>query len=311
MLTWLYAFIEAERGEPNGPDTTAMIGGAITVGGFVGGLLCGYVSDSVFAGARIPPILLFTSCTAVCMCLLYAAVCASASDLVLTVLVFVLMVFMLGNYTLLSYTIPPDPPAPFIASAAGIMTAAGYLASGLAGVCMADLIETFGYRGWFISLITAVGLSGGSILLASHYNALEQAKSDADEHVGKGGGDKVDLLGDVRHMRNYGSKGGVLNNDTYARILFSTPGSADMVPVPAITMVRMSGVQDEFMRKRVGSPNFHLWAEKGSVGQRMAWRLKTTAEDAKENTNEGFLKRREKDHTSYFSSTPKEKLSPY
>ena len=44
MLTWLYAFIEAKRGQPCGADTTAMIGGAITVGGFAGGMLCGYVS---------------------------------------------------------------------------------------------------------------------------------------------------------------------------------------------------------------------------------------------------------------------------
>jgi len=45
---------------------------------------------------------------------------ADRGDLVVSVLVFLVSVFMLGNYTLLSYTIPTDLPAPIVSTAAGM-----------------------------------------------------------------------------------------------------------------------------------------------------------------------------------------------
>ena len=40
---------------------TSMLGAGITVGGFLGGISCGVLSDLVFKGSRIQPILVFTT----------------------------------------------------------------------------------------------------------------------------------------------------------------------------------------------------------------------------------------------------------
>ena len=74
---------------------------------------------------------------------------SAGSDAVIFSLMFLTATFMLGNYTLLSYTIPTDLPGPIVATAAGIMTAAGYLSSGLAGLGLGKLIGVYGWWGWF------------------------------------------------------------------------------------------------------------------------------------------------------------------
>ena len=117
LITWLYSFLERERrGEALSADTSALVGGAITVGGIVGGMLCGWLSDVVFKGARLPPIIIFTCLQALALTGLWFG--RSSSDAVVALIVFALCLCILGCYTLLSYTIPTDLPSHVVGTAA-------------------------------------------------------------------------------------------------------------------------------------------------------------------------------------------------
>ena len=61
LLAWIFSFLEFRRGTSLSIDMTSMLGAGITVGGFLGGISCGVLSDLVFKGSRIQPILVFTT----------------------------------------------------------------------------------------------------------------------------------------------------------------------------------------------------------------------------------------------------------
>ncbi|OQR92891.1 Major Facilitator Superfamily (MFS), partial [Thraustotheca clavata] len=109
LLNWMYSYFDAIRGSPLSPNDHALLGGAWTLGGFVGGVLCGWISDKIFLGKRVPPIVLFS----VMQGLLFVALYTFApyvSIPVLACILFFVSIFLLGNYTLLSYTVPTDLP---------------------------------------------------------------------------------------------------------------------------------------------------------------------------------------------------------
>ena len=100
LITWIYSFLESQRGSALGPDTAAMIGGAVTLGGFLGGVLCGLASDKMFGGNRSNPILMFSVFQVIFLAALYYAGTEGKGDEVMAGLMFGTAVFMLGNYTL-------------------------------------------------------------------------------------------------------------------------------------------------------------------------------------------------------------------
>jgi len=165
LLNWMYSFFDLVREKPLTSEDNAIIGGAWTIGGFVGGILCGWVSDTIFKSDRVKPIVFG----------------ASSSISFLGVLVFFSSVFLLGNYTLLSYTVPTDLPQDIAAGAAGIMTAVGYFSTGLAGVLMGSVIESLGYGFWIVSLMVASLLAGLFTALGSYFNKNKNMLSIEDE----------------------------------------------------------------------------------------------------------------------------------
>jgi len=169
FLNWFLSFFDAVRLEPLSSEHTAIIGGAWTIGGFVGGILCGWLSDVLFHSDRVMPIFIFSILQAILLGLLYV-LSPSCSIEVLGVLVFVSSVFLLGNYTLLSYTVPSDLPQDIAAGAAGIMTAVGYFSTGLSGAFMGNVIGTGGYQVWILSLMVASVLAGTFTILGSHFS---------------------------------------------------------------------------------------------------------------------------------------------
>ncbi|GMH58010.1 hypothetical protein TrST_g7732 [Triparma strigata] len=306
LITWIYSYLEKSRGKPLSPDTTAMIGGSITLGGFVGGVLCGIVSDYVFKGNRSKPILLFSFFQLISLGLTYYVVgLGSDSDLLVAFLVFLTATFMLGNYTLLSYTIPTDLPAPVVATAAGIMTAAGYVASGLAGLGMGKLIEVYSWGGWFGSLELATALGSLAIYVGSVMAARGKKSSSSvrfSEPVRDPFPDRA-TTGLRSKLKGVDQR----SSDKLDLLAFVVIGGDAAVLPPAATQmsVKMSGIQDEFLRTRVGENGFFLWDGNGSVGERLAWKLATASPSR---AHRGFLKRRQNDPTSYFGKTNTSKL---
>ncbi|KAF4147095.1 Major Facilitator Superfamily, partial [Phytophthora infestans] len=158
FLNWFLSFFDDVRSTPLTSSDTAIIGGAWTIGGFVGGILCGWISDAVFKSNRVKPIFIFSLLQAVVLGVIYS-VSATCSVAVLGALTFLSSVFILGNYTLLSYTVPTDLPQDIAAGATGIMHAVGYFSTGLLSAVMGNVIDGAGYIVWAMSLIVASVLS--------------------------------------------------------------------------------------------------------------------------------------------------------
>ncbi|KAG6614241.1 Major Facilitator Superfamily (MFS) [Phytophthora cinnamomi] len=170
FLNWFLSFFDAVRESPLTASDTAIIGGAWTVGGFVGGILCGWLSDVIFHSDRVMPIFIFSLLQAFMLGLIYF-VSATCSVAMLGGLIFLSSVFLLGNYTLLSYTVPSDLPRDIAAGASGIMTAVGYFSTGLSGAIMGGIIDGAGYSVWALSLMAASVLAGVFTKLGSYFSA--------------------------------------------------------------------------------------------------------------------------------------------
>ncbi|EGZ15443.1 hypothetical protein PHYSODRAFT_506804 [Phytophthora sojae] len=176
FLNWFLSFFDDVRSEPLTSSDTAIIGGAWTIGGFVGGILCGWISDAVFHSNRVKPIFIFSMLQAVVLGVIYF-VSATCSVAMLGALTFLSSVFILGNYTLLSYTVPTDLPQDIAAGATGIMHAVGYFSTGLSSAVMGNVIDGAGYIVWAVSLIVASILSGVFVKLGSHFAKDRTAES--------------------------------------------------------------------------------------------------------------------------------------
>ena len=138
---------------------------------------------------------------------------------------FFVSIFMLGNYTLLSYTIPTDLPSDIVATAAGIMTATGYMASGLAGVGMERIIDKWGYFGWFMSLLIATIIGSAFVFLGAIINKVKRIKDDRrNERITK----NLKFFSFFR-----------IGADTEIYVLKEDD----------IAIVKMSGIQDEYLRR--------------------------------------------------------------
>uniref|UniRef100_M4BUB6 Major facilitator superfamily (MFS) profile domain-containing protein n=1 Tax=Hyaloperonospora arabidopsidis (strain Emoy2) TaxID=559515 RepID=M4BUB6_HYAAE len=174
FLNWFLSFFNDVRLAPLSSSDTAIIGGAWTIGGFVGGILCGWISDVVFNSDRVKPIFIFSLLQALVLSVIYY-VSPTCSVLVLGGLIFLASVCILGNYTLLSYTVPTDLPQDIAAGATGIMHAVGYFSTGLSSAIMGYVIDDAGYLVWAKSLIVASILSGIFVKLGSHFSKQELA----------------------------------------------------------------------------------------------------------------------------------------
>ncbi|KAJ0408159.1 hypothetical protein P43SY_002129 [Pythium insidiosum] len=196
FLNWFLSFFDTVRGDSLALTTadTAVIGGAWTIGGFVGGVLCGWLSDVLFKSDRVVPICIFSVFQAVLLGLVYYF-SATCSVEVLGLLVFLSSVCLLGNYTLLSYTVPSDLPQDIAAGASGIITCVAYFATGLSGAVMGHLIEVGGYRLWVVSLMAASILAGVFTATGSYFStektglmideAALEAAADAEHELGE------------------------------------------------------------------------------------------------------------------------------
>jgi hypothetical protein len=287
LITWIYSFLESSRGEPLSPDTTALIGGAVTLGGFVGGVLCGLASDNLFQGNRSNPILLFSFFQIIALsALYYTSAEGGAGDNLVAFLMLLTSVFMLGNYTLLSYTIPTDLPFEIVATAGGIMTAAGYVASGLAGMGMGRLIGRYGYFGWFLSLQAATCFGSVAIVVGSRFGREE------------GGGD-IRASPKARKVLGIDKKASK-RLDALSFILIGGDAQVHTIKETSQAVVQMSGIQDEFLRTRAGDKGFYLWDGNGTAAERMRWRLGAMSPGK---GHHQFLAHRAKDPTSYFGGT--------
>ena len=205
LISWLFGFLEARRGEPLDPASSALVGGGVAIGGFVGGVIAGGASDYCFRGSRSRPILgLFIGQLAAIGALYqFGGVGSAAGD---ALNLFVTSFFVCGNYALLSYTVPSDLEGEVVATAAGIMTAAGYVASGLAGVAMEGLIAVGGFGAWALSLAAATCLAALAIAAGAAIAARRRELEDELE-------DEQWVMRRLQSMQDHGFAAAALDDD--------------------------------------------------------------------------------------------------
>jgi len=175
LVTWVMSFLhERNLASADGsawlhdssgmPPPNDAIGLAIFVGGATGGVALGAISDSLFRSARRPPLLIFTLAQAVALGALgplaewTGVEWLELSPCGMVGCVWAACFFTLGNYSLLCYGVPTDLGEQRAGMAAGIMTCAQYLSSGLGGVALGALISHFGFTSWWLSMELATVL---------------------------------------------------------------------------------------------------------------------------------------------------------
>jgi hypothetical protein len=180
---------------------------------------------------------------------------------------------------------------------------------------MSKLISTYGYFAWFLSLQLATLLSATAIWVGSKWS-LSDAGAPAEEYEPPPGPPELFKSSSTGHEEEGGRAAGLRKHtlskkstrklDVLSMIMIG--GESQVVPVREADkkIVRLSGVQDEFMRSRVGDSNFYLWDRNGTVGQRLAWRL-AMVNNTPSRRNKEFLHRRRNDPTSYFGQRQQKK----
>ena len=325
LLTYLLNFVAASRGTGAvGSEAAALIGGAVTLGGCLGGVLSGLLSDRVFGGRRTPPIVVLTGLQLLCLAALWLCR-GSQSDAVLAFIVAAAAICVLGNYTMLSYTVPADLPPSDVGCAAGMMSAAGYLTSGLAagllgrltssgepgGSQAGDYGDSGDYLAWMASLVFATTL-GGAFVVCGGYLRGNAAPVQPALRVGQHDADGLQL--EATGLMDWESS--LAESSEHAQVQYA-------------------GIQDEFLRSRTddetGVLTFHQWgggrgrfeSESASRAERLIWRFPELGESRQARRGSSsrlqrpiddhlnFLRSRMNDPTSYFAARPLRYTSPY
>jgi len=130
------------------PPPSEAVGLAIFAGGAMGGVVLGNVSDKLFGGSRLEPMIIFTVAQGVAFWAFYEVSRHAAGPWVCTFFLFLNCFFTLGNYSMLAYAIPSDCGDRLASLAAGFQTLCCYLGSGLVGVVLGKFIEDFGFWSW-------------------------------------------------------------------------------------------------------------------------------------------------------------------
>jgi OPA family glycerol-3-phosphate transporter-like MFS transporter len=157
----------------------AVASGGITVGGILGGLLCGWMSDKVFGSRRAPVAFLFYMMQVVALLALGFAPGAWAASF----LIGFCCMWIFGVHGMLSGTASMDfGGRKAAATAAGLLDGVQYVASGFTGFGLGWILKTYGWDGvastghaaadahvWVFSIIPFSVLGG--LIIARLWNA--------------------------------------------------------------------------------------------------------------------------------------------
>jgi len=125
-------------------------GTGITIGGIVGGLLAGSMSDYFFQSRRPPVAFIFYLLQAVSL----VALGWVTSDFMACVGIGVVCAWIFGVHGMLSGTASMDfGGGKGAASAAGMLDGIQYVASGITSVLMGWLIDTYGWNVWIYAIV--------------------------------------------------------------------------------------------------------------------------------------------------------------
>lgn len=177
VLLWFVPFLKEVHGINHGTTLFSIATGGITVGGILGGLLCGYLSDKMF-GSRRPPVAFIFYIGQIVALLLLAWV---SVPLFAALLIPFTCMWIFGVHGMLSATSAMDfGGTKAVATVTGICDGVQYLASGLTGFVLGGMLDKFGWGVWAYMIIPFSVI--GALLMTRLWNETPlKAKAKREE----------------------------------------------------------------------------------------------------------------------------------
>jgi len=145
LLLWFVPFLSEVHKIEHGGTLFTIATSGITVGGIVGGILCGYMSDKLFQSRRPPVAFIFYLLQIVSLFILGR----TASPVVASFMIGVSCMWIFGVHGMLTGTASMDFGGTRAASTvAGLLDGVQYLASGLTGFLMGHYLDKWGWGSW-------------------------------------------------------------------------------------------------------------------------------------------------------------------
>ena len=161
LMLWFVPFLSEVHKIQHGTWMFSIGTTGVTVGGILGGLLCGYMSDHWFQSRRAPVAFIFYLGQIVSLYILGA----TASPLVASFMIGVCCMWIFGVHGMLTGTASMDFGGTKTASTvAGLLDGVQYLASGLTGFFMGSLLDKYGWGSWTY-MIMPFSLIGAMLML--------------------------------------------------------------------------------------------------------------------------------------------------
>jgi len=161
LMLWFTAFLKEVHGITAGSFLYSVAGIGVTVGGIVGGLLCGWMSDRLFQSRRPPVAFIFYLCQIASLLVLGRA----AAPWLAAFMIGFTCVWIFGVHGMLTGTASMDfGGTKAAATVAGMLDGVQYLASGLTGFLLGHFLDRLGWGAWTY-LIMPFSLIGALLML--------------------------------------------------------------------------------------------------------------------------------------------------
>ena len=180
LMLWFTPFLKEIHHIAPGSGLHQVASLGITVGGIVGGLLCGYMSDRLFQSRRPPVAFIFYIGQIISLLILGAA---RVPGLAAFMIGFCCM-WIFGVHGMLSGTASMDfGGTRGAATVTGLLDGVQYLASGLTGFGMGYFLDRFGWGVWVYLIIPFSVI--GAVLMLTLWNQTPrpQPRADAEERA--------------------------------------------------------------------------------------------------------------------------------
>jgi OPA family glycerol-3-phosphate transporter-like MFS transporter len=166
LMLWFVPFLKEVHGVTPGSWLFSVATGGVTVGGIVGGLLCGWMSDKLFQSRRAPVAFVFYLAQIAALFLLGR----THEPVVACFLIGFCCTWIFGVHGMLSGTASMDFGGTKAAgTVAGLLDGVQYLASGLTGFVLGGMLDKHGWGIWTYAIMPFSLM--GALLMTTLWNA--------------------------------------------------------------------------------------------------------------------------------------------
>lgn len=166
LLLWFVPFLKEVHGVQHGSTLFSVATGGITVGGIVGGVVCGWMSDKVFQSRRPPVAFIFYLGQILALFLLGQTKDPATASF----LIGFSCMWIFGVHGMLSGTASMDfGGTKAAATVTGLLDGIQYVASGLTGIFLGSILDKHGWGVWTYMIMPFSLI--GAVLMTTLWNA--------------------------------------------------------------------------------------------------------------------------------------------